>query len=55
MVTEKRVTIGTGFGLEIPVTDICTGLEKSIAWIQRKISEEMKTIEKNEKYLKLNS
>ena len=35
-----------GYGLEIWVTDTCTGSEKAVVFVQRKISEEMKTSEK---------
>ena len=41
--TGKRVNRGASYGLEILVIYDCTGLEKAVAWIQRKISEEMKT------------
>ena len=55
-VTGKRVNRDAGYGLEISVTCTCIVLEKSIMWIQRKISEEMKTPDtmKN-KCVKLNS
>ena len=42
----NQMNKGTGYGLEVPFTYTCTGLEKVVVWIQRKISEEMKTTKK---------
>ena len=39
---------GTGYGFKIAVTYTFTGLEKTLAWIKRKISGETKTSEKME-------
>ena len=50
--TEKQVTIGACYGLEIPITYACTELEKANAWIQRKVIKEIKIAEKNENWLK---
>ena len=55
-VTGKRVNRDAGYALEISVTCTCIVLEKSIMWIQRKISEEMKTTDNmKNKCLKWNS
>ena len=48
-VTGKRVNRSAGYSLEIPVIYNCTGLEKAVAWIQRKKSEEVKTNTKMQK------
>ena len=45
-VTGNRLNRCGGYVLEVPVTYICRGLEKAVAWIQRKISEEIKITEK---------
>ena len=45
-VTGKRLNRNAVYGLEISVTFTCRGLEKAVAWIQRKITKEMKTAEK---------
>ena len=45
-VTGRRVNRSPGYDLEIPVTYICTETRERSAWIQRKISVEMKTTEK---------
>ena len=42
-VAGKRVNRDAGYGLEISATCTCIGPEKSITWIQRKISKEMET------------
>ena len=56
-VTEKPVSKGLDYGLEILVTYTFTKLARTVTWIQKwKISEEMKTTEKmKNKYLKWNS
>lgn len=46
--TGKGVHRGTGYGFKIAVTYTFTGLEKTLAWIKRKISGETKTSEKME-------
>ena len=42
-----------GFGLEIPVAWIGTGLEKAIAWTQRRKTEEMRKTEKQMMKMKI--
>ena len=41
------------FGLEIPVTLIGTGVEKAVAWIQRRKTEEMRETEKQMMKMKI--
>ena len=35
-----------GYGLQIPVTYTCTKLEKAVASMERKMTEDIKTIDK---------
>lgn len=43
-----------GYGLEIPVTCTRTGPDRAVAWIERKINDEVETFEKmKNKCLKL--
>ena len=45
-VTGRRVNRGAGYGLEIPVNYTCTGHQKTVDWIKKKINEEKKCIKK---------
>ena len=44
-VTGKRVEKGAGYAWDILVVCTCARLEKAVAWIQKRISEEIKITE----------